>query len=448
MVFLPQEVIRCKRDGESLTETQIADFVAGIADQSIGEGQVAAFAMAVFLKGMSRQEAVALTRAMTRSGQQLSWDALDLPGPCLDKHSTGGVGDKVSLILGPLLAACGAFVPMISGRGLGHTGGTLDKLDSIPGYDTAPDVEVFRRAVKDAGCAIIGQTGDLAPADRRLYAIRDVTATVESIPLITASILSKKLAAGLQGLVMDVKTGSGAFAAREEDARALAESIVAVAGGAGLPTTALITDMSQPLGTTAGNALEVAEAVEVLKVSGADPGLLEVVLMLAAEMLLLGGLAAGPEDAAELAVTALTSGRAAERFGAMVAALGGPTDFVERAADYLPEAPVQRPVPAPSAGQLVACDTRAVGLAVVELGGGRRRVEDRIDYTVGFSDLVALGSAVNAGDPLGVVHAANAEAAEAASRCLQDAFVIGQTEDGDDPLMTPIVRQRIAAEDI
>ena len=448
MVFLPQEVIRRKRDGEILTETEIADFVAGIADRSIGEGQVAGFAMAVFLKGMSRQEAVALTRAMTRSGQQLSWEALDLPGPCLDKHSTGGVGDKVSLILGPLLAACGAFVPMISGRGLGHTGGTLDKLDSIPGYDTAPDIAVFRRAVKDAGCAIIGQTGDLAPADRRLYAIRDVTATVESIPLITASILSKKLAAGLQGLVMDVKTGSGAFAAREEDARALAESIVAVADGAGLPTTALVTDMSQPLGTTAGNALEVAESVQVLTGHNADPDLLEVVLALAAEILVLGDLATAPDEAADKAVTALTSGRAAERFGAMVTALGGPADFVERAGDYLPEAPVQHPVSALSAGQLVACDTRAVGLAVVELGGGRRRVEDSIDYAVGFSDLAPLGSAVNAGDPLGVVHAASAEAAEAASRHLQDAFEIGQTEDGEDPAKAPVIRQRIAAEDI
>ena len=448
MVFLPQEAIRRKRDGERLTETEIADFVAGIADQSIGEGQVAAFAMAVFLKGMDRREAVALTRAMTCSGRQLSWDALDLPGPCLDKHSTGGVGDKVSLILGPLLAACGAFVPMISGRGLGHTGGTLDKLDSIPGYDTAPDIAVFRRAVKDAGCAIIGQTGDLAPADRRLYAIRDVTATVESIPLITASILSKKLAAGLQGLVMDVKTGSGAFAAREEDARALAESIVAVAGGAGLPTTALITDMSQPLGTTAGNALEVAESVAMLSSGDGDTRLRALVLALAAEMLLLGGLAEEQTAAATMAEAALSSGRAAERFAAMVAALGGPADFVGRAADYLPEAPLQRPVPAPSAGRLVACDTRAVGLAVVELGGGRRRVEDRIDYAVGFSDLAPLGSAVKAGDSLGVVHAASAEAAEAASRHLQDAFVIGQTEDGDDPAKAPVIRQRITAEDI
>ena len=448
MVFLPQEAIRRKRDGERLTETEIADFVAGIADQSIGEGQVAAFAMAVFLKGMDRREAVALTRAMTCSGRQLSWDALDLPGPCLDKHSTGGVGDKVSLILGPLLAACGAFVPKISGRGLGHTGGTLDKLDSIPGYDTAPDIAVFRRAVKDAGCAIIGQTGDLAPADRRLYAIRDVTATVESIPLITASILSKKLAAGLQGLVMDVKTGSGAFAAREEDARALAESIVAVAGGAGLPTTALITDMSQPLGTTAGNALEVAESVAMLSSGDGDTRLRALVLALAAEMLLLGGLAEEQTAAATMAEAALSSGRAAERFAAMVAALGGPADFVGRAADYLPEAPLQRPVPAPSAGRLVACDTRAVGLAVVELGGGRRRVEDRIDYAVGFSDLAPLGSAVKAGDSLGVVHAASAEAAEAASRHLQDAFVIGQTEDGDDPAKAPVIRQRITAEDI
>ncbi len=444
MAFLPQEIIRRKRDGESLTEEEITAFVGGIADQSISEGQVAAFAMAVFLRGMGRAEAVALTRAMTRSGQTLDWQALDLPGPCLDKHSTGGVGDKVSLILGPILAACGAFVPMISGRGLGHTGGTLDKLDSIPGYTTTPDIETFRHVVKTAGCAIIGQTADLAPADRRLYAIRDVTATVESIPLITASILSKKLAAGLQGLVMDVKTGSGAFAASMEDARALAESIVTVANGAGLSTSALITDMNQPLGKTAGNALEVAECVEILGTGKGEARLTRVVLDLAAEMLLLGGLASNSDDASDKATEALTSGQAAERFAAMVTALGGPSDFLERSTELLPTARVQIPVPALKAGYLTACDTRGVGLAVVEMGGGRRRVEDSIDYAVGFSDLAPLGRSLRAGDPLATVHAASPEAAEAASRRLQDAYVIGETEPGP----APVVHQRISAADV
>ena len=262
--MLPQEVVRHKRDGRALTDEEIAYFVGGLTDGSITEGQAAAFAMAVFFRGMTRAELVALTRAMRDSGTVLDWSDADLPGPALDKHSTGGVGDKVSLMLAPIVAACGGAVPMISGRGLGHSGGTLDKMDAIAGYTTAPDNARFRRVVREVGCAIIGQTADLAPADRRLYAIRDVTATVESIPLITSSILSKKLAAGLTGLVQDVTFGSGAFMATVEDARALAESIVAVANGAGCRTTALLTDMNEVLGTTAGNAVEVREAIAYL----------------------------------------------------------------------------------------------------------------------------------------------------------------------------------------
>ena len=443
MALLPQEIIRRKRDGKTLTAEQIEAFVAGIADLSLGDGQLAAFAMAVFLRGMTADETVALTRAMTGSGQRIDWRDLALPGPVLDKHSTGGIGDKVSLVLAPILAACGAFVPMISGRGLGHTGGTLDKLEAIPGYDTAPDIARFRRVVAEAGCAIIGQTGDLAPADKRLYAVRDVTATVESIPLISASILSKKLAAGLGGLVMDVKTGSGAFAASLQEAQDLAESIVSVAEGAGLPTTALITDMNQPLGRTAGNALEVAESVEMLTGDG-EARLREVVLALAVEMLLLGSLAEDAAEARDRAETALDSGRAAERFAAMVTALGGPADFVERTADYLPRAPLRRPVPAPAAGVLSACDTRAVGLAVIALGGGRRRVEDSVDPAVGFGAILPLGQRVAAGDSLAVVHAADEASAEAAAVLLQKAFKIGQTE----VVQSPVVHQRITAKDL
>src|SRR5215469_5423998 len=260
--MLPQEIIRRKRDGHPLSEAEIGFFVRGIADGSIADGQVAAFAMAVFHRGMSEEETVALTRHMTGSGRRLHWHDLDLPGPVLDKHSTGGVGDKVSLMLAPILAAAGGFVPMISGRGLGHTGGTLDKLASIPGYRSDPDPAHFRRVVREAGCAIIGQTADLAPADRRLYAMRDVTATVESIPLITASILSKKLAAGLQGLVMDVKTGSGAFMATLDGSRELATSIATVASDAGLKTVSLITDMNEPLASAAGNAVEIMNRSE------------------------------------------------------------------------------------------------------------------------------------------------------------------------------------------
>ncbi len=444
MGFLPQEIIRRKRDGERLSTEEIEAFVTGIAEDSVSEGQIAAFAMTVYLKGMTAEETVALTRAMTASGRRIAWESLDLPGPVLDKHSTGGVGDKVSLVLAPILAACGAFVPMISGRGLGHTGGTLDKLESIPGYDTAPDIARFQQVVKEAGCAIIGQTADLAPADKRLYAVRDVTATVESISLITASILSKKLAAGLDGLVMDVKTGSGAFKPSMEEARDLAESIVSVATGAGLPTTALITDMNQTLGRAAGNALEVMECVELLTSGQGEARLREVTLALAAEMLLLGKLADDGDRALAQAEEALTSGRAAERFDAMVAALGGPRDFLEKAGEVLPRAPVRRTVQAKAAGVVTACDTRALGLAVIELGGGRRRVEDAVDPAVGFDEIVPLGQIVSAADPLAVVHAADDASAEAAMELLQKAFEIGETEGKP----SPVIHQRITAEDL
>jgi thymidine phosphorylase len=442
MALLPQEIIRRKRDGKALAPEEIDAFVAGIADGSLGEGQVGAFAMAAFLRGMTAAETVALTRAMTASGRRLDWRGFDLAGPVLDKHSTGGVGDKVSLVLAPILAACGAFVPMISGRGLGHT---LDKLEAIPGYGATPSIERFQQVVAEAGCAIIGQTADLAPADRRLYAVRDVTATVESIPLITASILSKKLAAGLDGLVMDVKCGSGAFADTMPMAEDLASSIVAVAEGAGLPTVALITDMDQPLGRTAGNALEVAECVELLTGGTGDERFCEVTLALAVEMLLLGGLAEDAATARAKANDAINSGRAAERFGAMVAALGGPADFLEHAGALLPRAPIRRTVQAKAAGVLSACDTRAVGLAVIALGGGRRRVEDRIDPAVGIDDILPLGTTVSRSDPIAVVHAADEASAEQAAVLLQKAFEIGQT---DGSALSPVVHKRIAKKDL
>src|SRR3954447_16553812 len=293
MTLLPQEIIRTKRDGGVLPAEQIQDFIEGLTTGRVSEGQAASFAMAVFFRGLSLPERVALTRAMTLSGEVLQWD---LPGPVLDKHSTGGVGDTVSLALAPAVAACGGYVPMISGRGLGHTGGTLDKLDAIPGYVSQPDIHTFRRVTREVGCAIIGQTADLAPADKRLYAIRDVTATVESIDLITASILSKKLAAGLQGLVMDVTFGSGAFMNNAEDAKSLAESLVLVANGAGLPTSALLTDMNQPLASAAGNAVEVAYAVDYLTGRRREPRFHEVTVALSAEMLVLGRITDNLDD--------------------------------------------------------------------------------------------------------------------------------------------------------
>ncbi len=422
MSYLPQEIIRRKRDGATLSADEIAFMIRGLTDGSISEGQVAAFAMAVFFQGMTMDERVALTRCMVESGETIAWE--DGP-PVLDKHSTGGIGDKVSLMLAPIVAACGARVPMISGRGLGHTGGTLDKLDSIPGYNTAPDIAGFRRCIAEAGCAIIGQTGDLAPADRRLYAIRDVTATVESIPLITASILSKKLAAGLQGLVMDVKTGNGAFAAELPMARELAESIVAVANGAGLKTTALITDMNQVLGRSVGNALEVAEAVAFLcEKKGRDKRLLEIVLALVGEMLAIGGIAKDSEAGQDMACAVLGNGRAAETFQRMVSALGGPRDFIESPDSYLPAAPVQVACVADAPGVVSAVDTRAVGVAVVALGGGRRRADDMIDHAVGLTGMCGLGEEASADRPLAIVHAADETAAEAACNELRAAIMI------------------------
>ncbi|PYE87428.1 thymidine phosphorylase [Phyllobacterium leguminum] len=418
--MLPQEIIRAKRDGKVLHPDQIAFFARSIATGAVSEGQIAAFAMAVFFNGMSRDEAVGLTLAMRDSGDVLDWSSLD--GPVVDKHSTGGVGDNVSLMLAPIVAACGAYVPMISGRGLGHTGGTLDKMDAIPGYISQPDKARFETTVREAGCAIIGQTADLAPADKRFYAIRDVTATVESIPLITASILSKKLAAGLQGLVLDVKFGNGAFMTKSRDATALAESLVAVANGAGLPTTALLTDMDQPLALAAGNAVEVKNAVDFLTGDRRDARLLEVTLALAAEMLVTARLAQTPREAMEQAQAALTSGKAAETFGRMVALLGGPSDFISRPAHYLPAAPVIRQVPSPQKGFVGSIETRALGLAVVAFGGGRTRPEDKIDHAVGLTALQPIGAEMNAGDPLAMVHARDEAAAEAAVRAVQAAY--------------------------
>ncbi len=339
--MLPQEVIRRKRDGAALSREEVKEFISGLTDGSVSEGQVAAFAMAVFFKGMDAEEAVGLTLAMRDSGTVLKWD---LPGPVVDKHSSGGIGDNLSLMLAPMLAACGLYVPMISGRGLGHTGGTLDKLDSIPGYQTQPGLDLFRKVTREAGCAIIGQTADLAPADKRLYGIRDVTATVESIPLITASILSKKLAAGLEHLVLDVKMGSGAFMATMEEARGLAESLVAVANGAGLKTTALITDMDEPLAPCAGNAIEVVHACEFLAGKSSDPRVMEITLALGAELLVSARIEENAQAATSRLKLTLASGAAAERFDRMVTALGGPADFIATHTRHLKPAPIVRPV--------------------------------------------------------------------------------------------------------
>ncbi len=425
-----RSIIAGIRRGQEPTAQELAWFAQGLADGAVSAAQAGAFAMGVCLRGLSEAGRVALTLAMRDSGRVLDWD---LDAPVVDKHSTGGVGDCVSLVLAAALAACGVYVPMISGRGLGHTGGTLDKLEAIPGYNVAPDEALFRHVVRDVGCAIVSASADIAPADKRLYAIRDVTATVESLDLITASILSKKLAAGLQALVLDVKTGSGAFMKSRDEARALAQALVSTANAAGCPTTALITDMSQPLAPALGNAVEVDASMAVL--TGQDKGpLLEISIALGAELLQTAGIADGEARLRK----AITSGEAAERFGRMVYGLGGPLAFVDDWRRFLPEATVILEVPAPRAGLVQAIDGEALGLAVVDLGGGRRVESDQVNPAVGLTDVLALGTRVQEGQPLLRVHAAREGQAAAAAMTVLKAITIG-----DAPAETPLVLERV-----
>ncbi len=429
-------IIAKLRMGKHPSPQELAWFADGLASGGVSDAQAGAFAMAVCLNGLGDAGRVALTRAMRDTGKVLQWD---LPGPVVDKHSTGGVGDCISLLLAPALAACGAYVPMISGRGLGHTGGTLDKLESIPGFRTGLTEDQLRTQLKTTHCAIVSASAEIAPADRRLYAIRDVTGTVESIDLITASILSKKLAAGLEALVLDVKVGSGAFMKTQAEAEALARALVATAQGAGCMTTALITDMSQPLATAAGNALEVIEVMETLTGTSVNAALWDLTAALGGEVLALGGLAADADDGAARIEQALESGEAAEWFGRMVTAQGGPADFVDRWPDRLPAAPVMREVPNPYEGYVSRINGEALGQAVVHLGGGRLREGDRINLSVGFSDLAGIGEEISRDVPLAMVHAATESDAERAIKAVQAAYVFSDVAPEDPPL----VHQRI-----
>jgi thymidine phosphorylase len=404
-----------KRRGQVLDAAEIRQFIKGVTSGEVTDAQVGAFTMAVRYRGMETSEQTALTLAMRDSGRVLEWD--DLDGPVLDKHSTGGVGDWVSLALAPAVAAAGGFVPMISGRGLGHTGGTLDKLESIPGFSVQMDLDALHDLVRRNGLAIIGQGPDLAPADGRLYAVRDVTATVESAPLIVSSILAKKLAESLDGLVLDVKTGNGASLSDRDQSLALAKSLCANANRAGTPCRALLTDMDQPLGWSVGNALEVREAIDFVTGRKRKPRPLEVILGLSAELLVLGDLASDREAALDKLNRLLDSGAVAERFAIMVAGQGGPADLLEHPGRHLPEAPVVAPVPATQGGWITRMDTRALGMAVVRLGGGRLSVSDTIDPSVGLSDLPDVGDRLDAGQPLCQVHAGSeADWAAAAER--------------------------------
>ncbi len=433
------DVIRKKRDGGELTPEEIACFVDGLADGSIPAEQVAALAMAVFLNSMSAEEAGCLTLAMAASGSVIEWQDEGLDGPVVDKHSTGGVGDKVSFLVAPIAAACGCYVPMISGRGLGHTGGTTDKVESIPGYNATPDFALFKKVVKSTGCAIIGQTADLAPADRRLYAIRDVTATVESIPLITASILSKKIAAGTQAMVMDVKFGSGAFMPGADKAEELAKSIIAIAATAKLRTHALITDMNECLGHTAGNAVEIAESIEYLKNNHRESRLDEVVMSLCAEMLVATDLDNDRDSARTKVDEAVTSGKAAEVFARMVRELGGPGDIVDNYEKYLPAAAVTQSVYSADAGYVATVDAFVIGNAIIELGGGRRTMADELDLSVGLTNVAPIGSSVDKERPLAVIHASSEDTANVAAAMISEAYDISDSPPAERPLIYNIL---------
>lgn len=422
--MLPQEVIKHKRDGKKLTTEEIDFFIRGITDWSVSECQIAAFTMAAYLRGMDTEETAALTKVMAESGERLDWTDTGLDGPVLDKHSTGGIGDTVSLILAPAIAACGGYVPMISGRGLGYTGGTVDKIESIPGYYVAPSPEKFKEITKKAGCAIIGQTGDLALADKRIYAVRDAAATIESVPLITASVLSKKLAEGLDALVIELTCGNGAFMPDIESAKELARLLVEVAGKVGIPARAVITDMNQVLGRAVGNAVEVAEAVAFLTGKARDERLNDAVLTIGSELLPIKGLAATVDEARQKLEQVLDSGAAAERFGRMVAESGGPADLTDDPEKYLPRAEIIRPVFAGTEGYVASVNARAVGEALSLLGGQRRDAGLAINYAVGFTEFVNIGERTDGSRPIAVVHAADENTFAQAEAALRAAIVL------------------------
>jgi thymidine phosphorylase len=437
-MHLPQNIIRQKRNKQALTKDEIQCFVDGLKSGDFTDAQVGSMAMAIWLNDMTTDEVVNLTMAMRDSGTVVNWHN-KLDKPIVDKHSTGGVGDKVSLMLAPIVAACGANVPMIAGQGLGHTGGTVDKLEAIPGFNVRPSLSEFQTTVKQQGTAIISQTKDLAPADKRLYSIRDVTSTVESIPLITASILSKKLAAGLESLVMDVKVGNGAMMADIESAQALAHSIVSVANGAGTPTQAVITDMNQPLGTTVGNALEIQETIDYLTGKYREPRLHEVTITLAARMLLTSKIASNIQQATDLAESALASGKAAEIFGEMITAMGGPADLMSNGENFLPKANIIKTITTSQSGYISTMDTRAIGMALVEMGGGRVDHNQSLDYSVGFSDIKPKGTKVATGDVIAIVHAKDEDQAAIAIKQYLTAVEISATVVNVEPVIHQLI---------
>ncbi|MCX6937698.1 MAG: thymidine phosphorylase [Verrucomicrobia bacterium] len=429
----PTALIARKRDGGALSDAEIAAFVRGATDGSWADYQLSALLMAIFLRGMNPAETAALTAAMMRSG--VVADLSHVPGRKVDKHSTGGVGDKVSLPLAAMVAACGVPVPMISGRGLGHTGGTLDKLESIPGFRTDLSLDAYRAQVACIGCALIGQTRDLAPADKKLYALRDVTATVESLPLICASIMSKKLAEGIDALVLDVKFGGGAFMQTLPEARALAEAMCAIGRAMGKPTRALLTRMDQPLGRAVGNAVEIAESIACLRGAPGAEDLMEVTYALGVEMLLLAEIVPDPAAARARLENALASGAALEKFRAIVVAQGGDPRVCDAPATVLPAAPCIGDVLSTRAGFVQSVAARPIADAALRLGAGRRRAEDSIDPAVGFTHLAKIGEPLAVGDLLGRVHAASPAALAEAQAALAAAITFADTPPPPLPLI-------------
>jgi pyrimidine-nucleoside phosphorylase len=437
----PQDVIRKKRDGLSLSREEIEFFIAGITNGRVADYQVSALLMAIYLNGMNDAEQQALTEAMLNSGNIL--DFTDIPKPKADKHSTGGVGDKTSIIIAPLVAACGVCVPMISGRGLGHTGGTLDKLESIPGYRVNLSATEFKQVLDQVGYAMAGQTAELAPADKKMYALRDATSTVESIPLIVASIISKKGAAGLDAMIIDVKVGNGAFMREESRAEALAHALVSTGNSCGIKTRALLTDMNQPLGGMVGNSLEILECINLLRreANEAARPVLDLSMELCAHMLVLANVDETIEAAHERLDKVLKSGKALECLQKNVAAQGGDPRVCDAPQDFLPLVSETVKVESPRSGFITRVDTTEIGHAIAAIGGGRVRIEDTVDPTVGFTSELKLGDQVRAGDAIGVVYCGDSDAAAEAARRIQAAYEIG-----DAPMQLPQLVKEIVNE--
>ena len=421
--MIPHEIIRKKREKNHLSEEEIKLFVDGLTDGSFSDSQIASMSMAILLNNMSEEETLYLTKAMTESGDQLNWKNIVDSDLVCDKHSTGGVGDKVSLILAPILAACDVYVPMISGRGLGHTGGTLDKFDSIPGYNTQPSIEKFQKVVKDVGCAIIGQTSNLAPADKKLYSIRDAVGTVESIPLITSSILSKKIASGLKSLVLDVKVGNGSFNATNKIATDLASSLVRVAKNSGLKSQAILTDMNQVLGWNAGHSLEVKESVNYLTSAKRNIRLEKITNELAASILMMTKNITKNEAYKKIEIV-VNSGKAAEKFDKMVQELGGNKNFIEKFNNYLPSSNFVGEIRPSNSGTINNIETRKLGLLLIELGGGRKKIEDKIDYSVGYEEVKNVGDDVDPSASLLKVHTSSKEIFEKYKEEIKKCFIL------------------------